>query len=54
MLNDILFVTFIFVTRIGLPIVATFILGALIERALNHETRPRAHGAWKLTERRVG
>ncbi len=54
MLNDILFVTFIFVTRIGLPIVATFIVGVLIERALQHGARPQAKRAWKLTERHAG
>ena len=54
MLNEILFVTFIFITRIGLPIAATYILGSLIERALNHEARPRLTSVRKLTERHAG
>ena len=54
MLNDILFVTFIFITRIGLPIAATCILGSLIARALNHAARPRETRAWKMTERHAG
>ena len=51
MLYDILFIAFFFATRIALPIIATYVLGRLIERALNHEARPRVHRAWKLTER---
>ena len=39
MFESILFVATIFVTRIVLPIVVTFILGSLIERALNHGAR---------------
>ena len=38
MLNEILFVTVIFVTRIVLPICATLFLGSAIERALNRGT----------------
>ena len=38
MFEDILFIATIFVTRILLPIVVTFSLGSLIERALNRQT----------------
>lgn len=38
MLNGILFVTVIFVTRIALPICATLFLGSVIERALKQGT----------------
>jgi hypothetical protein len=54
MLNDILFVAFIFATRIALPMIATYILGHLIERALHNEARPRVTRAMKLTERHIG
>ena len=40
MLESILFVGMIFVTRIVLPIVVISIVGSLIERALNHGIRP--------------
>jgi hypothetical protein len=36
MLTDILFVLTIFATRIVLPIIATGLLGSLLERALRH------------------
>ena len=34
MLNEILFVTFLFLTRIVLPVALTFALGALLKRVL--------------------
>jgi hypothetical protein len=38
MLNDVLFLSTIFVTRILLPIGVTFVLGSLIERVVRHGT----------------
>lgn len=35
MFEEVLFIATIFATRIVLPVVITFILGSLIERALN-------------------
>ncbi len=40
MLESILFVATIFVTRIVLPIVVTWFIGSLIERALNRGVHP--------------
>ncbi len=34
MLNDILFIATIFVTRVVLPITITFVIGALVKRSL--------------------
>ena len=42
MLADSLFVATIFITRILLPIVVTWIIGSLIERALNQPARAAA------------
>jgi hypothetical protein len=36
MFESILFVATIFMTRIILPVVVTWLIGSLIERALNH------------------
>ena len=38
MLNDILYVATIFLTRIALPILVTFVTGMLIERVLRRDT----------------
>ncbi|MCX7839618.1 MAG: hypothetical protein N2559_09220 [Anaerolineae bacterium] len=35
MLTDLLFIAFFFFTRIGLPILVTYLLGVVIERALH-------------------
>ncbi len=40
MFEDILFLATIFATRLALPIALTFILGSLVERALNHSMNP--------------
>ena len=42
MLNETLAIAFVFITRIGLPIAATFVLGGLIERALQRAARAGA------------
>jgi hypothetical protein len=42
MLNEILFVASLYITRIVLPIIATWILGGVIERALNRAARANA------------
>jgi hypothetical protein len=39
MLNEILFVITIFLTRVVLPVSITFILGAMLERKLNRAPR---------------
>ncbi len=54
MLNDILFIAFFFITRIVLPIAVTYVIGILIERALNRSTQTRAPRVWKMTERQAG
>ncbi len=41
MLNDILIVAVIFITRIALPVLVTLLIGVLLNRALHHE----AHSA---------
>jgi hypothetical protein len=38
MFNEILFVAIIFITRVILPVVVLFALGALVERKLNRTT----------------
>lgn len=40
MLYDILFVLTIFVTRVVLPVLATLLLGGLLERVLRRGVRP--------------
>ncbi len=40
MLQEILFVATLFVTRIGLPIAVTLFLGYRLERVLNHNAPP--------------
>lgn len=37
MLNDILFIATIFITRLALPIAATLLIGSLLERALHRD-----------------
>ena len=54
MLTDLLFIAFFFVTRIGLPMIITLVIGAWIERALNRTAQPRARHTWRLTERHIG
>jgi|GEM_PF-1037269 len=54
MLTDLLFLAFFFITRIVLPIIATYIVGVLIERALNRTARPAGTRAWKMTARHAG
>jgi hypothetical protein len=53
MLNDLLFIAFFFITRIILPIAVTYVIGVLIERALNRSAQARPTRTVELTEPRT-
>lgn len=50
MLTDLLFIALFFITRIGLPIAVTYVLGVSIERALKPTASPDTLRAPALIE----
>lgn len=45
MLTDLLVIAFFFLTRLGLPILITYLVGVGIERALNRPSEAKTLGA---------